>query len=539
MAKGTEVHRRHEAIREILISEGPMSRRQLVQHLRMRDEPLGFPRPMEGLSAQELAKFEEKQEVKVARALKQMADDGQVCLDEVSAVKFRGAGDTKTQFWKSRDTLEPELEEIAALIALDTVMDSLQWLIPEEIKADLERAREKARSNVGKMPLHSPEKRWLSALRVLAPYSDFERPVHDDDVRRNIEIAIKENRRVNITYRRSGGDACEVVASITDWIVRLPDTISIISWEHAAVLDGVEAEWSGPVCAFEIPLPRIERVEVREEAAYEPTELDRRRMIVGAEYGGYNLDSLRSKVLDGWGDPIRDTYELRASPRLMQRWRGLWIGGQLQILGIDEDGWTVCRYSTKGRPGFLAYLFSLGGDIEVLSPYAIRSRLKEYWGELAAMYSMEQALPTDVATRLEAHYQLGSSLEGGRLYEWDGLDTLDEQNLAASEVWRREPVLVEMLCVALNLYDPRSLVMNEAMTSKTGYLLEAERIANRMPDVRSERELADVLASEFPEAEKSPEFEGFDMALYWRSMAGGIWSDTARWRWDRSQPSGS
>ena len=529
MAKGIEIHRRFEAILEVLSLEGSMTRAQLVEHLRRFEEGIGFPRSMDGLSPDELGKFNEAQEVKVARALREMEKNGLVCRDEISEKKFREPGDTKTQFWKARSQLEPDLEDIAALIALDTIMDSLQWIVPEEFRGDLERIRENARGRVSKMPVHSPEKRWLAAVRVLANGSPFERPRYDDKIRGNIETAIKEKRRVNVVYRPPKSSSFEVVASVTDWVVRLPDTISVVLWKHALVCDGVEDET--PLWPSEIPLPWIERVELRKEAAYEPNAAERKEWWISSpDIGERGLSIVLSSRLDGW---IEKTYEFRASPYQMRRWSNLGVEDQLEILGTDEDGWAVCRHSTR-KPDFLKYLSTLHAEVEILSPYLDRSAFKSRADDLAEMYSIGQQLPPDMLFEIEK----SSLLDGDHMLQLEGLDTLEVQTLAESEIWKREPVLIETLCVWLSLFDPKWHVMGDVPRSKIEYLTEAERIATRMPELRSARQLADVLESEFPGAQESVNFEGTDMLLYWLGMAEMIWSETARWRLDRRFPTG-
>ena len=532
MAKGTEVNRRLEAILELLSSEGPLSKQQLLEKLRERHDAQIFQRPDGAWS--EGKRRDAAQEVMLRRALKDLHDRGLIHRDEVAEKAFRTKGDSRTQFWRAKEPLEPELDEIAALIALDTIIDSLQWVIPEEIRSDLENARRKAQARVGKMPIHSPEKRWLMALRVQAPYSDFERPIYDDDVRRNVEKAIKENKQVLIKYHQWHGVTFEGVVSITDWIVRLPDEVSIVLWEHAEVRGNTEVEM--PLRAFEIPLNWVESVTLRDEGAHVPSTTEKKELVYSPLHGVRSHDSLRDGKPNGWGDRFRDTYEIRVSPRQMQRWKGLWIEGRLEVLGTDDDGWMVCRFHDAGRRGFQRYLFNLRDEVEVLSPYAVRIDFRKSADRMSAMYANEQELPRDVALDLEDRYIRDVYAEPGR-FDLDQLDTLERQELAESEMWQQEPDLVELICQALNLHDPMWHCMDDVPASKTAYLEAAERIARRMPDLGSSEELETLLRSEFPSADGTGNFEGFDMQAYWRGMAHQIWSGAVRWRWDKRHPS--
>lgn len=93
----------------------------------------------------------------------------------------------------------------------------------------------------------------------------------------------------------------------------------------------------------------------------------------------------------------------------------------------------------------------------------------------------------------------------------------DTDRLEKSSAWKEQPRLIEALCRVLHDVDPMGLWSGENPHARTEYLQEATAIKDRSAGVRSEKDLANVLAVIFEE-----KFSVLSVSNDWIVLAGSV-----------------
>ena len=557
MADSKAITERRRHLVDILEKEGRLTISQIVDKMTgVGGLPeLGKSKPRTGkYSDKERANWAHTQRIK--RDLESLEAEGMVQrVENHNAGGFSGEGRVRAaQCWeiKGDPNIELDLVDIASRVALEVLTDYLRWVVPPEVSEDFKLALQKAQKRIGRMGRGSPESRWLSSLKIMGPYSEFDRPEYNGDIRAGIENAIKTARKVRIKYSTWYGVDFDGVATIENIVIRLPDVVSIVIWEDNDFREQYFPEH--PMTSFEIPVDWIESVDVLDVPAYMPRDID---LSLGT------FDPLRNKAVGPYlasgrqpfptSDVDRDeyTYEFRASPKQMLRWRGRWIGERIEIIGVDEDGWSVCRYFDRNERGFLGYLRSLAGEVEVLSPYGARVAFEKSAKEHVARYESGQALPPSVLIGLEEKLRARtkrSELEFAKKNPpyirelMGGFTKEDELRLRNSTRWLKDPEPVELICLNLSLHDLmlRVVESEDLERSRTEYLVETERLCFGLEGTASASELESMIRFEFPDAEVSgrlAELSFNERSGYWKEIADSIWSDLTLWRLSRRRAS--
>ena len=426
--------------------------------------------------------------------------------------KSTGTGPHAAQplLWRAGPNLtdDVDLENVAAVVALDAICGSLSWLIPETLAEDFNDARDRARRSVKKMHKASAPKRWLEALALETPFSPFERPLFDEDVRKAVEDAILQRKKLQIEF-----DGRSAVVSVARFVVKLPDQTILEVLEH----DNTELWPGGPSGPW--------RLRIRLES------------ITGAILLAEDSEPDRETPLDNDpqdAPPRAIVYEFRASPRQMERWSGTWMTEVVEKIGVDGDEWSICRYVDKGdAPGLRRYLSGLGAEVEILKPLAFRAALAQHFRDAAAMYQDVQDVPADVeAARKDAE----------TLAAWGGTPRLvrpdkvpftedDQDRLRQSKVWQEEPGAVESLCRLFCTMDPAGVCSPENPHLATEYLRQAEVLVTLLPSIHAEPALAKAMKEEFHRSFASPD-PADEVLVFeqWDEVASMAWLELTAYR---------
>ena len=192
--------------------------------------------------------------------------------------------------WKAE---REKVSEKVASMALATAMDLLEQvygdLVPDGIQASLRTVKERALKLANTLPMDDPRVRWMKAMRIASMAHPFDRQLIRPGVRKGIEDAIIQQRKVRLTrhrwnsYLRSenreaqdgevvtvnigGRESLIETGSISHVLLYLPGQARIDFWNDE------EESW------VRIGLEEIDQVEVLEEAAawrrgYEPALID-------------------------------------------------------------------------------------------------------------------------------------------------------------------------------------------------------------------------------------------------------------------------
>jgi hypothetical protein len=211
----------------------------------------------------------------------------------------------------------------------------------------------------------------------------------DEDVRDTIEKAILHRKKVKL-ISSSSTKYEEVVVSVSHFMFMPPDITRVVCWEDNAEHETNEESQQYPL---EIALEKIDRAELLDEAAVWPKEY-------------YPLKV--SPEHDGKFDEVLDIYDLRVSPRLMKIWKGKWIESQLELIGQDDQGWTVCRFRShlneSDTYGMMDFFYEHSRDLELLAPIGRRGMMQGRVNKVAAMYSDVQVPPIPELKRRNAEW---------------------------------------------------------------------------------------------------------------------------------------
>lgn len=417
---------------------------------------------------------------------------------------------TQRLFWREGPELsrQAEMEGVAACIALDAICGKMAWLVPESLMEELLDARDRAQLRVAQLKTSSPHRRWLAALKLVTPSSAFERPMFDEDIRQAVEMAIMQRKQVRLMINDRS-----FVASISRFIVKLPDRPIIEIWEH----DDAEL-WPGgpsdPFCSW-----------IRLESVQQATLL-----ATNAEWP-VPLNDVASKSVDRYPAKV---YEFRASPRQMSKWVGTWLHTQMEVIGEDADGWHTCRYMDTGEPpSFHAYLSSLGAQVEVLKPLNFRAALAQHFESAAAMYRDMQNMPAQLEQ---------ARLDEETLAAWGGIPRIvrpewvpftddDHHRLQGSPAWQKEPGVIEGLCRLFCKTDPADLYSPSNPHAATEYLKQVEELFGLLPTIHNEQAMAGevrtIIHRWFASDEPADEILGFND---WEGLASMAWLELTGFR---------
>lgn len=419
------------------------------------------------------------------------------------------AGAAQPLLWRAGANLtnEVDMEGVAASVALDAICGKMAWLVPESLMEELIDARDRAKRRVAKLKTSSPQRRWLAALKLETTSPAFERPMFDEDVRQTIEQAIMQGKQVRLRI-----DDRSIVASVTGFIVKLPDRPFVEIWDHE-----VGQLWpdGSPWCS-RFKLETIQQAELLATDAKkwaEPLNAD------------FAAPKRRNKNV---------VYEFRARTSQMKKWAGTWLLDQLELIGEDVDGWRICRYVDTGEAsGVRRYLSSLGAAVEVLKPLNFRVALAQHFEAAAAMYRDMQDMPVELEQ---------ARLDEEMLAAWGGIPRIvrpdwvpftedDHERLQRSHAWRKEPGVVESLCRLFCAEDPAGLYSPANPHSATEYLREVEELFVLLPTIQSERAMAEVIRTIFHRAFASEnpadEIVGYDD---WKGLASIAWLEMTGFR---------
>ena len=289
--------------------------------------------------------------------------------------------------WSSSEALEKEfmsreLDAFSGWAALRAVRDILGWVMPRAVQAEVNMYLEEAEDKFGDLKANGHTARWLNSLTLRpAAYHYFLAQHVDRRIKETIEEAIMLKKKVRLTLDLDDEgcpwDVASENASIYRYVLTLPNIPEIVICPH------YEARFEDDdlpnlVECLRIPLSKIQDVVILDESAEFPQP--------------YHALAERELGAAGFGVPSQDgetdVAELRVASWLMSRWMGTWIHKNLEIIGIDLEGWYVCRL-VYPRPRRKFHEWSDFGDdlfdflsmhasgVEILSPPEDRQRFKD------------------------------------------------------------------------------------------------------------------------------------------------------------------
>lgn len=257
-------------------------------------------------------------------------------------------------------------ESLAGAVALDLLLKTSSWAMPEELLEQLGNARATVAARLKNAYSGNPAVRWLKSLRHDEhPVFNLERPVVNEEVRQAVEQAILESRRIRL-WTGSTGQAVAGrtmqpwVISISHYILKLPDMPAIGYWSE-------QGEY------HEHGLEKFTRAEVLDEPASLP----------------FDPADPRSRPRN---KPAPLEIEVIADRMAMSRlWKHKGISKHLAVLRANGDGSTHCRFEAPYSPELIRFLANDGMHVEVLSPGIIRDMVYEKGLALVARYSASNA----------------------------------------------------------------------------------------------------------------------------------------------------
>lgn len=298
--------------------------------------------------------------------------------------------------WSASKVLEEEfqareLDAFSGWAALRAVREILGWVMPEAVQSEVDMYLEEAEEKFSDLKANGYTARWLNSLTLRpATYHYFTAQHVDLRIKEAIEQAIMLNKRVRLTLdpedEGSPWESSSENVSVYRYVLTLPDTPEILVLPHYEGTDRM-GDLSEIVECLRIPLSKIKDAVLLDESADFPP---RYHALAKDELGQTDFRLPRQT-----GE--MDVAELRVAPWLMSRWLGTWIYRNMEVIGIDLEGWSVCRL-TYPRPRRKLHEWSDFGDdlfyflsayasgVEVLSPPHQRRRFKKGAIAGAAMY---------------------------------------------------------------------------------------------------------------------------------------------------------
>lgn len=254
-------------------------------------------------------------------------------------------------------------ESLAGTVALDLLLRTASWAIPEAILERLGDVRVAAFNRLGNAFSGNPAVRWLKALCADEhPVFVLDRPVVDEDVRAAVEQAVMESRKIRLWTATTGTvlrgrtmGPREI--SISHYILKLPDMPAIGYWSR-------DGEYN------EVGLEKFIRAEVMDEPAVLPFDPS----LPGARPARTRHATYEVEVLV-------DAYAMRTA------WKDKEIGRRLKVLETYGDGAARCTFEAEFSNELVRFLAFYGAHVEVVWPKLLRDMVYEHGLALVANYS--------------------------------------------------------------------------------------------------------------------------------------------------------
>lgn len=291
---------------------------------------------------------------KVKRDLQELEQQG---LVEESDGKWRVRGGSSA------------IQQLADAVGFEVLKSAATWAVPESVMEDLnDRTSESTFKLKAGAFSGNPAVRWLRALKVGEeehPVFEFDRPRIDPDVREAVEQAILEGKKIRLTTWNTGKGtpdgrriAKPIVASISHYILRLPDMASIGCWDDNGAM------------YIEEGLENFLAAEVLDE----PAE--------------FTVDpSLPRPRIEKEVFPVEMNIKVRLDQIAIREWRKKVIWGKLEEQEQDEGGLLTCSFRARYSSPLIDFLIKNSPHVEVLSPETIRNMVHEHGLMTVAMYS--------------------------------------------------------------------------------------------------------------------------------------------------------
>jgi hypothetical protein len=315
----------------------------------------------------------------------------------------------RTGMWLAGEkSYEEDLDRLVTFVAVHVFFDIFKSALPLDMRLDIKDVLDRAKTRVASLSSETTTMRWLRALKVEKPYHYFETPIIDGDVRSVVEQAIVHRRKVRLSVSTGpwgpwpDGPA---VVSVSHYLLRLPDRPSVVVWRDDN--KDIPRQRNKPRY-FIIALETILDAELLDESASWPYE---------------QQISIAEEPTDG-PDETWQTIEFRASSYQMEKWIGTWLFHRIEIIGIDDEGWSICRVAcpdwedsdwAEQRDNLLEYLDRFQDEVEILAPYGARRRALAIIESVSARYSKGQTIPRSVRDAREESYlqRVYAEIEGG------------------------------------------------------------------------------------------------------------------------------
>lgn len=249
--------------------------------------------------------------------------------------------------WTAKHDDDDEVEALGAAIAFRSILGSIRWMLPASFRNEL--GDVVARMNQKVQGVEA--RRWLEALSIEMPHSDFEHPLIDEDVAEAVESAVLKRKSLHIRYTNRQGDEFEEPVTVLKLIVYAPSRPCVFIWPEAVDFSALH---HGTWDAYVIPLERIEEAVVLEKDARWPEK-------------GLDFPDLRPTWYLNAADSGHDIWEFRVDPDEDEQWEGLAIKQFLgKPMGIDSEGWPVYRFVNRDRIDILGFLDKRIDRVEIL-----------------------------------------------------------------------------------------------------------------------------------------------------------------------------
>lgn len=307
--------------------------------------------------------------------------------------------------------VEEELDRLLSVAALNVFKSILQESLPASLRrAVTSLLNQKARVLAFEGYENTPEVNWLRSLCIEPGYAWIEKPVIDRAVRAGIEEGITTRRKVWIKakplkYGPWWHQEGEILVSVSHYILTLPDRPAVVAWTGEDYTDVLgEHDVQSPQVVW--PLEFIESVRVSDQ----PAEFDPL----------WEPETSHSGRL---GDPDSSwtTYVLRIEPLFMEELTGTLILDRLLdaskgggIIGIDDQGWTICRVLcppdqltewSRFNRGLRQFMYQYAESIEVIEPFNVRMQHRAHARGVLARYEDAQDRDEEVVEALWLRYE--------------------------------------------------------------------------------------------------------------------------------------
>jgi predicted DNA-binding transcriptional regulator YafY len=399
-SKGLEVKNRHDAIKAFLRerhARGPVASSDILAHLNARADEYAY------LESSRIEKMFRHVDLRtVQRDMKTLCGSGIVAKNDNG---WQIAQDYSP---------DPEVGDLVSILAFDMFEQVLDVAVPLDMQHEVREALDILKN---KLSRKSKYERWLKSLRIVPALHVFTVPQINEDIRRTVEQAILQGKKVLITVDDGGfgdwpkGEEATEKVSISHCLVKLPDRPTLVVWRDDD--NGALRPYQQPTCYY-VKMEHILSAELLDDNAW-------------AQSFSPHVPALPKP--NDTADIHWRTFDFRASPHLMQLWMGTWISKSMEIIGVDDEGWTICRATVPDWPpsewggdgdNFVEFMDQYHEDIEVLSPIQARWQFRNRLIDAVERYEDERKLPPKVKKRLmaEEHLRLAEIVRKNQAW-WD------------------------------------------------------------------------------------------------------------------------